>query len=40
MTTPTYETDFDAWAQQQATALRAQDWAALDLEPLADCAGA
>ena len=29
-----YDTDFDAWAQQQAAALRAKDWAALDLEPM------
>jgi Domain of unknown function DUF29 len=29
-----YETDFDTWAQQQAQALRAQDWNALDLEHL------
>ena len=36
MTTPTYETDFYAWAQAQAAALRAKDWAALDLEHLAE----
>jgi predicted nucleic acid-binding Zn-ribbon protein len=36
MTTPDYETDFDAWAAQQAAALRAKDWAALDLEHLAE----
>jgi hypothetical protein len=36
MTTPDYETSFDAWAAQQAAALRAKDWAALDLEHLAD----
>jgi Domain of unknown function DUF29 len=36
MTTPDYETDFDAWAHQQAEALRAKDWAALDLEHLAE----
>jgi hypothetical protein len=32
----TYDTDFYAWAQQQAAALRAKDWAALDLEHLAE----
>jgi hypothetical protein len=32
MTTPSYDTDFYAWAQQQAEALRAKDWAALDVE--------
>ena len=31
-----YDTDFYAWAQQQAEALRAKDWAALDLEHLAE----
>jgi hypothetical protein len=31
-----YDTDFDAWAQQQAEALRAKDWAALDIEHLAE----
>jgi len=31
-----YDTDFGAWAQQQAAALRAKDWAALDLEHLAE----
>ena len=31
-----YDTDFYAWTQQQAQALRAQDWAALDLEHLAE----
>jgi len=36
MTTPTYDTDFYAWAQQQAEALRAKDWAALDVEHLAE----
>jgi hypothetical protein len=35
MTTPNYDTDFYAWAQAQAAALRAKDWAALDLEHLA-----
>ena len=32
----TYDTDFYAWAQQQAQALRAKDWAALDLDHLAE----
>jgi uncharacterized protein YPO0396 len=36
MTTPDYDTDFYAWAAQQAAALRAKDWAALDLEHLAE----
>jgi hypothetical protein len=36
MTTPDYETDFAAWAAQQAEALRAKDWAALDVEHLAE----
>jgi hypothetical protein len=31
-----YDTDFDAWAQAQAAALRAKDWTALDIEPLAE----
>jgi hypothetical protein len=31
---PLYDTDFYAWAQQQAAALRALDWAALDLNNL------
>jgi hypothetical protein len=31
-----YDTDFDAWAQQQAVALRAKNWAALDFEHLAE----
>jgi hypothetical protein len=31
-----YDTDFYAWAQQQAQALRAQDWGALDLKHLAE----
>jgi hypothetical protein len=33
---PDYERDFDAWAQAQAAALRARDWAALDVEHLAE----
>jgi Domain of unknown function DUF29 len=36
MPTPDYDTDFYAWAAQQAAALRAKDWAALDLEHLAE----
>jgi Domain of unknown function DUF29 len=36
MTTPDYDTDFYGWAAQQAAALRAKDWAALDLEHLAE----
>jgi hypothetical protein len=36
MTTPTYETDFYAWTRQQAQALRAKDWAALDVAHLAE----
>ena len=36
MTTPDYNADFYAWAQAQAAALRAKDWAALDLEHLAE----
>jgi Domain of unknown function DUF29 len=36
MTAPDYETDFYAWMQQQAQALRAHDWAALDIEHLAE----
>ena len=31
-----YEHDFYAWTQAQAAALRAKDWAALDLEHLAE----
>ena len=31
-----YDTDFYAWAQQQAQALRAKDWGALDLMHLAE----
>jgi hypothetical protein len=34
MPTPDYDTDFAAWAQAQAAALRAKDWAALDLNNL------
>ena len=36
MSTPDYETDFYTWTQTQAEALRAKDWAALDLEHLAE----
>jgi hypothetical protein len=36
MTTPDYDTDFYGWTQAQAAALRAKDWAALDLEHLAE----
>jgi hypothetical protein len=31
-----YDTDFYAWTQAQAAALRAKEWAALDLEHLAE----
>jgi Domain of unknown function DUF29 len=31
-----YETDFYAWTQAQAAALRAKDWGALDLDNLAE----
>jgi Domain of unknown function DUF29 len=36
MTAPDYETDFYAWAQAQAAALRAKDWAALDVAHLVE----
>jgi hypothetical protein len=36
MTASTYETDYYTWTQQQAEALRAKDWAALDVEHLAE----
>jgi hypothetical protein len=36
MTTPTYDTDFYTWTQAQAAAIRAKDWAALDLAHLAE----
>ena len=36
MTEPLYDTDFYRWTQMQATALRAKDVAALDLEHLAE----
>jgi Domain of unknown function DUF29 len=34
MTKATYDTDFYAWTQQQAQALAAKDWSALDLDHL------
>jgi hypothetical protein len=34
MTKTLYDTDFYAWARQQARALQAKDWAALDLDNL------
>jgi hypothetical protein len=36
MTTPDYDTDFYSWTQQQAAALRAKDWVALDVDHLAE----
>jgi hypothetical protein len=36
MTTPDYDTDFYTWTQVQAAALRAKDWAALDIDHLAE----
>jgi hypothetical protein len=36
MTKATYDTDFYAWTQAQASALRAKDLAALDLERVAE----
>jgi hypothetical protein len=36
MTTPTYDTDFYAWTRQQAAALAAKDWSALDLDHLVE----
>jgi len=36
MSQTTYDTDFFAWTQHQAAALRAKDFAALDLEHLAE----
>jgi hypothetical protein len=36
MTTPNYDTDFYAWTQAQAAAIRAKDMAALDIEHLAE----
>jgi Domain of unknown function DUF29 len=36
MTTPDYDTDFYAWTQAQAAAIRAKDWATVDLEHVAE----
>jgi hypothetical protein len=36
MTKATYDTDFYAWTQSQAQALRAKDWPALDVDHLAE----
>ncbi len=36
MTKTLYDMDFDAWTQAQVAALRARDWAALDIEHLAE----
>jgi hypothetical protein len=36
MTETPYDSDFYQWAHQQAQALRAKDWAALDIEHLAE----
>jgi hypothetical protein len=36
MTIPDYDTDFYAWTQQQAAAIRAKEVAALDIEHLAE----
>jgi hypothetical protein len=36
MTIPTYDTDFYAWTQQQAAALRDRKWMTLDVEHLAE----
>jgi hypothetical protein len=36
MTKATYDTDFYAWTQAQAAALRTKDWPALDLDHLAE----
>ena len=36
MTTPTYDTDFYAWTQAQADAIRAKDLARLDIAHLAE----
>ena len=36
MTIPTYDTDFYAWTQQQAAALRDRKWMILDVEHLAE----
>jgi Domain of unknown function DUF29 len=34
--TPSYDTDFYAWTQAQAQALRTKDWPALDVDHLAE----
>jgi Domain of unknown function DUF29 len=34
--TPDYDTDFYAWTQAQAAAIRARDWAAVDVEHVAE----
>ena len=36
MTTPSYDTDFYAWTQAQAAAIRAGQWEALDIEHVAE----
>jgi hypothetical protein len=36
MNTPDYDTDFYAWTEAQAAALRHKNWAALDVEQLAE----
>jgi hypothetical protein len=36
MTIPSYDTDFYTWTQVQAQALRHKEWAALDVEHLAE----
>jgi hypothetical protein len=36
MSDPLYDTDFYTWTQTQAAAVRAKDWAALDIENIAE----
>jgi len=36
MTTPDYDADFYTWTQAQAAAIRAQDWAAVDIVHVAE----
>ena len=36
MTTPDYDTDFYAWTQQQAAAIRAHAWEAFDVDHVAE----
>jgi Domain of unknown function DUF29 len=36
MTKSLYDTDFHAWTQQQAAALRAKDWAGVDIDNVAE----